>query len=115
MASTVPTSIVGLIERRPHAAVALAVPGTIVAIASMGAYPFVVVALLVLFGVALFLMDLFSSGHSRVEQRMRVTAVAQERNHQQRAGHARSRGDQAKAQAQPNNPGVVAAVPPPMD
>jgi hypothetical protein len=63
----------------------------------MGAYPFVVVALLALFGAALVLMDIYNSGQSRVAQRTRVTAVAEMRNHQPRADHARSPGDQARA------------------
>jgi hypothetical protein len=115
MASAVPARVVGLIDRHPVAAVALAVPGTLVAIASMGTYPFVVVALLVLFGAALVLMDMYNSGHSGVERRMQVTAVAAKRNHQQRAGHARSPADQAVAQAQPNPPSVVVAAPPQLD
>lgn len=102
-----------LIDRHPVVAVALAVPGTLVAIASMGAHPFVVLALLVVFGAALVVMELHNSGQSA--QRMRLTAVAEKRNHQRGAGHARSPGDQARAAAPQNAPSVVAAAPPPME
>jgi hypothetical protein len=106
----VPARIVGLIDQHPHAAVALAVPGTIVGIASVAAYPFVFVALLVLFGVALVVMDLYNRGQRGVEQRTQVTAVREKRNYQQRAGQPRAGADQARAPAARNGPGVVAVA-----
>ncbi|BBZ74612.1 hypothetical protein [Mycobacterium paraseoulense] len=53
VAFATPARIVGLSERHPTAAMALMVPGTLVALAAVAAYPFVFVPLLVLFSAAL--------------------------------------------------------------
>jgi hypothetical protein len=46
-------SIVDVSERHPTAAMALAVPGTLIGLAAVATYPLVFVPLVVLFGVAL--------------------------------------------------------------
>jgi hypothetical protein len=70
----VPTRIVRLIDRHPEAAVALAVPGTIVGLAAVAAYPFVFVPLLVVFGIALVVIEIYNRGQSAPEQRTLVQA-----------------------------------------
>jgi colicin import membrane protein len=114
-ASTVPARIVSLIELHPHAAAALAVPATLIGIASVAAYPFVFVALLVLAGVALVVMDMYAMGQTEAQQRTQVAAVAEKRNHQQRADLTRSLVEHARAQAEPNGSGVVVAASPKLD
>jgi hypothetical protein len=114
-ASTVPARIVSLIDRHPHAATALAVPATLVGIASVVAYPYVFGALLLLAGVALVVLDLYNRGQTEGEQRTQVAAVAEKRNHQQPAKHTRALAEHARAQPQPNGPGVAVAASPKLD
>jgi hypothetical protein len=111
----VPAQIVSLIDRHPHAAAAVAVPATLLGIASVVAYPLVFVSLLVLAGVALVVMDLYSRGQSEPEHRTQVAAVAQTQNHQERAGHTRSLAEHAMGQAEPNGPAVAVAASPKLD
>jgi hypothetical protein len=79
------------------------------------AYPFVFVVLLVLAGVALVVMDLYSRGQIEAEQRTHVAAVAEKRNHQGRADHTTSLAEPARALAEPNGPAVVVAASPKLD
>lgn len=53
LALAAPLKIVRLSEQHPTAAMVLTVPGVIIAIAAVAAYPFVFVPLLILLGVAL--------------------------------------------------------------
>ncbi|WP_375483666.1 hypothetical protein [uncultured Mycobacterium sp.] len=110
-----PARIVSLIDRHPHAAASLAVPATLVGIASVVAYPFVFGALLVLAAVALIVMDLYNRGQTEGEQRTQIAAVADKRNHQQRAEHPRALAEHARTLAEPNGPGVVVAAAPKLD
>jgi hypothetical protein len=54
-----PATIVGLANRHPLAATAVAVPGTIIGFAMVAAHPLVFVPLLVLVGVALVASALY--------------------------------------------------------
>jgi hypothetical protein len=64
-------------DRHPEAAVALAVPGTIIGIAGVVAHPLVFVPRLVLAGAALVMIGLYNRGQRGGQLRMWVAASRQ--------------------------------------
>ncbi|GAB4597245.1 hypothetical protein MOKP4_35630 [Mycobacterium avium subsp. hominissuis] len=64
MAFAAPARIVYLGERNPTAAMALGVPGTLIALAAVAAYPFVFVPVLILLSVALVVSARYLEAHT---------------------------------------------------
>ncbi|ATO61763.1 hypothetical protein LIX17_04985 [Mycobacterium avium subsp. hominissuis] len=64
VAFAAPARIVYLGERNPTAAMALGVPGTLIALAAVAAYPFVFVPALILLSVALLASARYLETHS---------------------------------------------------
>ncbi|MGZ4511856.1 MAG: YegP family protein [Mycobacterium sp.] len=86
-ACAVPGKILDLAERHPWAAAAYAVPLTIVGLSAVVAYPLLFLPLLVLAGVAVVLMDIYTDQKRRAEKRptgteprTQVAAVPEKRN-----------------------------------
>ena len=87
-ACAAPAKILDLGDRHPWAAVACAVPLTIVGLSAVVAYPLLFLPLLVLAGVAVVVMDIYTEQKRRAEkrptteseQRTQVAAVPEKRN-----------------------------------